>query len=262
MQSSNLTQTRIKSVSYFLALVISAIFLLSGCASNSDSESESVRKSRLAPDEAIKYLFERGERYMNSGNFQAAVSAFEQLETQYPLSKATRQAQMNLIYCYYKQNNPELAVDAGNQFIKENPIHPKLDYVYYLLGLVHFDDENNRIENLLRIDRSKRPQNDMQDSMEYFQTLVSKYPSSEYTTDAKQRIVFIRERLASYDLRVAQYYIRRGIHIAAANRAKNILQKYPDTQAARQALDILEISYKGMGMNDLAADINRVRKIN
>ncbi|MBT8142810.1 MAG: outer membrane protein assembly factor BamD, partial [Gammaproteobacteria bacterium] len=86
--------------------------------------------------------------------------------------------------------------------------------------------------------------------------------SSEYATDAKQRIIFIRERLANYDLKVAQYYVRRGIHIAAANRAKNILEKYPDTQAARQALDILQISYTGMGMHDLAADISRVKQAN
>ncbi|MBT8141974.1 MAG: outer membrane protein assembly factor BamD, partial [Gammaproteobacteria bacterium] len=182
MQTSNLTQSRISPVSVLIAAGLSALLMLTGCASNSDDGSESVRSSRLTPDEAIEYLFKRGERYMNSGNFQSAVSAFEQLETQYPLSKATRQAQMNLIYCYYKQKNSELAIDAANQFIKENPIHPKLDYVYYLLGLVHFDEENNRVENLLRIDRSKRPQNEMQDSMEYFQTLVSKYPSSEYAT--------------------------------------------------------------------------------
>jgi outer membrane protein assembly factor BamD len=155
-----------------------------------------------------------------------------------------------------------LAVDSANQFIKENPVHKKLDYVYYVLGLAHFDEENNRFENLLRIDRNKRPQNDMQDAMEYFQTLVNKYPNSEYVTDANQRIVFIRERLAAHDLSIAQYYVRRGIYIAAANRAKNIIENYPDTQAARQALNILEVSYNGMGMTDLAADVRRVKQNN
>jgi len=141
-------------------------------------------------------------------------------------------------------------------------VHKKLDYVYYVLGLVHFDDENNRFENVFRIDRNKRPQNDMQDAMEYFETLVNKYPNSEYVTDANQRIVFIRERLASHDLSVAQYYVRRGIYIAAANRAKNIIENYPDSQAARHALNILEVSYNGMGMTDLAADVRRVKSNN
>lgn len=262
MQTANLTQTRRSTLSFLLVLIFSFGLLLGGCANRSGDDTESIRTSRMSPDEAAKYLSERGERYMNTGNYQAAVRNFVQLETQYPLSKATRQAQLNLIYSYYKLKDRELAVDAANQFIKENPIHAKLDYVYYLLGLVHFDEENNRVENLLRIDRNKRPQNEMQDSFEYFQTLISKFPNSEYVTDAKQRMVFIRERLASYDLQVAQYYARRGIHIAAANRAKNILETYPDTQAARQALNILEISYTGMGMTDLAADISRIKQSN
>ena len=262
MQTTNLTQTRTSSLAYLLAVVFAACFLLSGCASRSGDETKSVRDSRFTPEEASKRLFERGEKMMNAGNYEAAIRSFVQLETLYPLSKLARQSQVNLIYSYYKRNNKELAIDAANQFIKENPVHKKLDYVYYILGLVHFDEENNRAENLFRIDRSKRPQNDMQDSMEYFQTLINKYPNSQYTTDAKQRIVFIRERLAAHDLRIAQYYARRSIHVAAANRAKNLIANYPDTKAARNALDILEISYKGMGMTDLAADISRVKQAN
>lgn len=262
MQKTNLTQTRTTSFAFLVTAFLTATLLLGACASRSNDETKSVRDSRYAPEEAAKRLFERGDKMMNSGNYEAAIRAFEQLETQYPLSDLARQSQLNLVYSYYKRNNKELAIDAANQFIKENPIHKKLDYVYYILGLVHFDEENNRIENLFRVDRNKRPQNDMQDSLEYFQTLISKYPDSEYVTDAKQRMIFIRERLASHDLSVAQYYARRNIHVAAANRAKNLIADYPDTQAARRALDILEISYTGMGMTDLAADIRRVKQNN
>lgn len=262
MPNTNLTQTRNLSLVHLLGIILFTALVLGGCASKSDDETRPVRDSRYAPDVAAQKLFERGELMMNSGNYEASIRAFEQLETQYPLSKMARQSQLNLIYCYYKRNNKELAVDSANQFIKENPVHKKLDYVYYVLGLAHFDEENNRFENLLRIDRNKRPQNDMQDAMEYFQTLVNKYPNSEYVTDANQRIVFIRERLAAHDLSIAQYYVRRGIYIAAANRAKNIIENYPDTQAARQALNILEVSYNGMGMTDLAADVRRVKQNN
>jgi len=260
--NTNLTQTRNLSLVHLLGVLFLATLLLGGCASKSDDETRSVRDSRFAPDVASQKLFDRGEQMLNSGNYEAAIRAFEQLETQYPLSKMARQSQLNLIYSYYKRNNKEQAIDSANQFIKENPVHKKLDYVYYVLGLVHFDDENNRFENVFRIDRNKRPQNDMQDAMEYFETLVNKYPNSEYVTDANQRIVFIRERLASHDLSVAQYYVRRGIYIAAANRAKNIIENYPDSQAARHALNILEVSYNGMGMTDLAADVRRVKSNN
>lgn len=261
MQKTNLTQTRTPAFITVLSILLVSVFISSGCASKGD-KTESVRSSRFAPDEAAQRLFDRGEYMMTNGNFESAIRQFEQLETQYPLSKHTRQAQINLIYSHYKRGNKELAVDAANQFIKENPVHKKLDYVYYVLGLTHFDKQNNRVENLLRIDRNKRPQGDMQDALDYFQTLITKYPQSEYVTDAKQRMVFIRERLATHDLRVAQYYARRNIHIAASNRAKNILEKYPDTKAARHALNILESSYTKMGMPELAADIRRVKKAN
>ena len=261
MQKNNLKQNQSISLIKIICLFL-AFGMLFSCASNPEDDAKSVRNSSLSPDEAAKKLFDRGERYMNNGNFDSAARYFEQLETQYPLSKFTRQAQINLVYSHYKRNNKERAVDAAKQFIKENPVNKQLDYVYYLLGLIHFDKESGRFENLFRINRSKRPQNDMQDSMEYFQTLISKYPQSKYVDDAKQRIIFIRERLATHEVNVAQYYARRAIYIAAVKRAKNVLEEYPDTQAARQALDILEVSYKNLGMTDLASDIQRIKANN
>ena len=261
MQKNNLKQNQAFSLIKILSLFL-AFGLLFSCASNPEDEAKSVRNSRLSPDEAAKNLFERGYRYMNNGNFESAARYFEQLETQYPLSKFTRQAQINLVYSHYKRNDKERAVDAEKQFIKENPVNKQLDYIYYLLGLIHFDKDSGSVENLFRINRNKRPQNDMQDSMEYFQTLISKYPQSKYVDDAKQRIIFIRERLAAHEVNIAQYYARRAIYIAAVKRAKNVIEEYPDTQAARQALDILEVSYKNLGMTDLANDIKRVRALN
>jgi len=247
-----------------LSLFIGTGLLISGCAQDAtdEDEVESVRRSGLTPAEDAKRLFERGEYMMNAGNFDAAVQMFEVLETRYPLSEHTRQSQINLIYSYYKRKRIELAVDAANQFILENPVHPKLDYVYYILGLVHFDEENDRIENLIKVDKSKRPQSQAQDSLEYFQTLIQKFPASDYAADAKQRIIFLRERLAQHEMQVASYYARRGIHVAAVNRAKIVLEDYPDTNAARQALVVLENSYRGMGLNDLADDTRRVRESN
>jgi len=252
--------------SLFLAIILGLTLTLGGCSifggGSDDEAAESVRDSNLSPTEAAQKLFDRGEYLMNATNYDAAIQMFELLETRYPLSSHTRQAQINLIYAYYQRKKKELAIDAANQFIKENPVHSKLDYVYYILGLVHFDDENNRAENILRVDKSKRPQENAQNSIEYFETLIRKYPNSEYATDAKQRIIYLREIMAKHDMHVAKYYARRGIHIAAVNRAKNVLEQYPDTKASRQALDLLENSYRAMGMTDLMTDIQRVKQAN
>jgi len=202
--------------STLLLVLIASTLFMSACAQQSAGEDdvEAVRRSGLTPAQDSKRLFERGEYLMNAGNFDAAIDMFEALETRYPLSEHTRQAQINLIYAYYKRKKKELAIDAANQFILENPVHEKLDYVYYILGLVHFDDDSSRVENLFNIEKSKRPQADAQDALEYFETLILKDPNSEYVTDAKQRIIFLRERLAQHEMQVASYYARRGIHIA------------------------------------------------
>jgi len=258
MQKSN-------PIRLFLTFALVGFGLIStGCASQNanDDEVESVRRTGLSPEEDAQRLYDRGDYMLRNGNYSAAIQLFEQLETRYPLNENTRQAQINLIFAHFKRKNKELAIDAANQFILENPVHPKLDYVYYLLGLVHFDKENNRVENLFRVDKTKRPQKDAQDSMEYFLTLLQKYPDSEYANDAKQRVIYLRERLANHDLHVAQYYAERGIHIAAVNRAKVILEEYPDTTAARSALAVLESSYRNLGMNDLADDTRRIRQSN
>ncbi len=195
---------------------------------------------------------------MEGSNYPGAIEYFNALEARYPFSPETRQAQLDLIYLYYRSLQPELAVDAAEEFERENPTHDRLDYCLYMRGLVYFDQAPNVIEKLLRVDLSLRPPKTTLRSFATFQELIRRFPNSEYVPDARQRMVYLRNRLAGYENHIAEYYVRRGAYVAAINRAKYALEHYPEAPQLEQTLQILVAAYEQLGMTDLAADARRV----
>jgi outer membrane protein assembly factor BamD len=166
------------------------------------------------------------------------------------------------MYAYYKNREPESATDQADQFIRENPTHPRIDYAYYIKGLVAFERNPNIIERWFRADLSERPPIDATKSYQAFATLVQRFPNSQYAEDSRQRMVFLRNRLASYETYVAGYYLSRGAYAGAINRAKYTIENYDGAPAVRDALAIMSESYKALGMADLAADADKVLKEN
>jgi outer membrane protein assembly factor BamD len=215
-------------------------------------------RSNVIEDQGPELLYEKGFDAMNSSNYVGAIEYFKALEARYPFSPETRQAQLDLIYLFYRSQQPELAIDAAEQFERENPTHERIDYCLYMRGLTYFDQAPNIIEKLFRVDLSLRPPKDTMRSFSTFQELIRRFPESEYVPDARQRMVFLRNRLAGYENHVADYYIRRGAPVAAINRAKYALEHYPEAPELEQTLQILVAAYEQLGMMDLAADARRV----
>jgi outer membrane protein assembly factor BamD len=236
---------RIAKVSLLLCLALTALL---GCG----------RRDNVAEDQGPEFLYERGFDAMNASNFAGAIQYFNALEARYPFSPETRQAQLDLIYLYYRSQQPEQAIDAAEEFERENPTHERLDYALYMRGLVLFDQAPNIIEKLLRVDLSLRPPKDTLRSFSTFQELIRRFPDSEYVPDARQRMVFLRNRLAEFENHVADYYFRRGAYVAAINRAKYALEHYPEAPQLEKTLQVLVLAYEELGMRDLAADARRV----
>jgi outer membrane protein assembly factor BamD len=215
-------------------------------------------RNNVVEDQGPELLYERGYEAMNASNFVGAIQFFNALEARYPFSPETRQAQLDLIYLYYRSQQPEQAIDAAEEFERENPTHERLDYALYMRGLVYFDQAPNIIERLLRVDLSLRPPKDTLRSFSTFQELIRRFPDSEYVPDARQRMVFLRNRLAQFENHVADYYLRRGAYVAAINRAKYALEHYPEAPQLEKTLQVLVAAYEQLGMRDLAADARRV----
>lgn len=215
-------------------------------------------RDNVVEDQGPELLYQRGYDAMEGSNFAGAIQYFNALEARYPFSPETRQAQLDLIYVYYRALQPEAAIDAAEEFERENPTHERLDYCLYMRGLVYFDQAPNIIEKLLRVDLSLRPPKDTLRSFSTFQELVRRFPDSEYVPDARQRMVYLRNRLAEYENHVADYYVRRGAYVAAINRAKYALEHYPGAPQLEKTLQLLVAAYEQLGMVDLAADTRRV----
>ncbi len=207
-------------------------------------------------------LYARGAKAMKDGNYDLAVKTYENLTAKFPFSDPARQSRIDLMYAYYRKHEKESAVDAADSFIRENPTHPRIDYAYFIKGLVYFEREPNFIERWAGVDLSQRPPQDLRKSFEAFSRVVTQFPQSIYANDARQRMIYLRNRLADYEIHVADYYMRRGAYVGAVDRARYLIENYDGAPSTRRALEIIAEAYDKLGMPELAADSRRVLAAN
>lgn len=219
-------------------------------------------RDRTAEQLQPEKLYEHGHKSMMAGDYRGAVRYYEALEARFPFSEYSRQAKLDIIYAYYKSHETESAIDAADQFIRENPTHPRVDYAMYVKGLVYFERAPNFLERWFNTDLTQRPPQEVRGSFQAFQTLIERHPGSEYVNDARQRMIFLRNRLAEYEIHVADYYLRRRAYVAALSRARYCIENYDGAPATRDALDIMISSYEGMGLKNLAQESRAIYALN
>ncbi|MGH8171779.1 MAG: outer membrane protein assembly factor BamD [Rhodanobacteraceae bacterium] len=210
----------------------------------------------------VDQLYQQGVNALDAGNNDFAARSFERLIARFPFGPYTEQSQINLAYAQYKDDKPDDAYSTVNRFIKTYPTHKHIDYAYYLRGLINFNRSAGFLERYVGLDMSKRDQANLRQSFDDFGALISRYPNSRYAEDARQRMIFLRNMMASSELHVAMFYLRRNAYVAASNRAKSIVETYPQSPQAGDALAIMVISYKQLGQDKLSEDADRVLKLN
>ncbi len=233
-----------------LALCI-ALLAVGGC-----------RSTRDVPQSDPEVVYRRAHQALRSYDFNTAIRLYEALTARYPFTDQARQARLDLIYAYYRAGENESAIDAADQFIRENPTHPRVDYAWYIKGLVDFERTPNAIERLFGVDLTERPPTSARKAFDAFKTVVERYPRSEYAHDARQRMIYLRNRLADYEVHVAEYYMRRGAYVAAAKRAKQAIEQYDGAPAIKRALQILIQAYDRLDLPELAEQTRQVYRAN
>lgn len=236
----------------FVTIVIACV-ALSGCASNEESFEEEFLNS-------ITDAYETAQKALRAGNYRRAIRVFEALQARFPFSDLSKQIQLQLMYAYYKSGSQEQAIDAAETFTRENPTHDRIDYALYIKALAYFERDPGLLEKWFRKDLRNRPPQDAELAFSLLKRLVERYPASEYSADAEQRMVYLRNRLAAYQNSVADYYLRRGAYVAAVNRAKYALEEFNGADSGKESLDILIEAYDKLGMTEIAADARRVRE--
>ncbi|MGA8278851.1 MAG: outer membrane protein assembly factor BamD [Rhodanobacteraceae bacterium] len=207
-------------------------------------------------------LYASGVRALEGGNEDRAARIFTRLISRFPFGQYTEQAEINLAYAQFKSGKPDDAYSTINRFIKTYPTHRHIDYAYYLRGLINFEREGGLLERYVGQDMTKRDQVNLRRSFDDFSQLVRRFPQSRYQADARQRMIYLRNTMAQADLNVAMFYLRRATYVAASNRAKSIVETYPRSPQASDALAIMARSYRKLGQDKLAADAERVLKLN
>ena len=241
-----------------MAIVCVSLTLLSAALGGCSVFDMFRSKPPTNPDE----LYDKAKKSLNSGDYGIAIKNYELLEARFPFSNSTRQGQLDLMYAYYKNGARESVIDLSEQFIRENPTHPRADYAYYIKGLANFDPARNFLERWFRIDLDKRPPVNSRTSFQAFQALLQRYPDSPYAADTRLRMIFLRNRLAGYEVYVARYYIRRGATVAALDRCKYAIENYDGAPAIKEALEISRDAYTKLGMTELAAKSSTVLALN
>jgi len=207
-------------------------------------------------------LYTEATDEMNAKSWEKAIKYYEILESRYPFGKYAHQSQINVAYAYYRFQEPESALAAADRFIKLHPGHPATAYAYYLRGLVNFTRTRGFLDRFVPTDTSQRDPGAALESYKDFGEVVRLFPDSEYAEDSVRHMLHLRNNLARHEVNVADYYMRRGAFLAAANRAEYVVQNYQRTPSLREALQLMIAAYLELGMDDLAQDTARVLALN
>jgi outer membrane protein assembly factor BamD len=229
------------------ALALAA--LLAACASGPDDKTANMSPNKIYAD---------AKEEMDAGAYDKAVPLFEKLEGRAAGTPLAQQAQLEKAYAQYKANDQASALATLDRFLKLHPASPAVDYALYLKGVVNFNDNLGVFGTLARQSLSERDQKAAKESFESFKEVVTRFPDSRYTPDARVRMTYIVNSLAEYEVHVARYYYSRGAYVAAINRAQAALSDYRDVPALEEALFILMRSYDALGMAQLRDDTKRV----
>jgi outer membrane protein assembly factor BamD len=207
---------------------------------------------------SVTKLYSEAREEMAGGHYERAIQLFEKLESNYPFGTYAQQAQMEIAYAHYKAADQAQALAAIERFIKLHPNHANVDYMYYLRGLVNFNDQIGFLNVLYTQDPTERDPKATRDAFTAFKQLVDKFPNSIYAPDSLARMKYLVNAMAQYEVHVAKYYYRRGAYVAALNRAQGAVNDYQTAPAIEEALFIMTRSYDKLGMPDLRDDTQRV----
>ncbi|MEM9623419.1 MAG: outer membrane protein assembly factor BamD [Pseudomonadota bacterium] len=249
-----------------ITLLLSAMLALTlaGCSwipfFGKDKETDQAAIEAI--DTTEQKVYREAQSSLRSGNYQQAIAQLELLEARFPFGRYAEQAQLELVFARYMSFDLDGAKGAAERFIRLHPQHSNVDYAYYIKGLSAYSQNQSLMDRFFEPDYAKRDMTPVREAYADFAQLLARYPDSPYVADTKQRMIHLRNLLAQSELGVADYYLRRNAFVAAAKRAKYVLEVYPQSESTADALVVLiESNYK-LGLTDEANNALRVLAIN
>ena len=231
-----------------LVLTILTVLILAGCASKPETEEE------REPAEVI--LYQLAQDRINAKNYSGAVESLSRIERFYPFGVYAEQARADLIYAFYMSGDYDQAYAASEKFIRLYPRNTNIDYAYFMKGMTGYYQDEGLLNDIFALDLSKRDTSPAMQSYADLTEFIIRYPESEYINAARERLIFLRNLIASSELDGAEYYMKRGAYLAAANRANYVLKNIPNSTERERALRILKEAYERLGYDEYAEKIS------
>jgi outer membrane protein assembly factor BamD len=240
--------------SLLVPLAFTVLLGVTGCASLT-GEDETIGWS-------AQRLYGEAKDAMGNREWAKAIKYLEKLEARFPYGRYAQQAQLEVAYAHWKEGERASALAAADRFIKLYPNHPNVDYAYYLKGLINFNELSGMLTWITSPDMTDRDPKAAREAFEAFKEVVTRYPDSKYAADSAFRMRYLVNALASYEVHVARYYMKRTAYVAAANRAQYAVEHYPQSPAVEEAFFILIRAYDALGLDDLRDSAERVMRKN
>lgn len=240
----------ITKINRALSIVGLAVFVLGGCATSNSGSSADLQSAES--------IYNQAKRALNQGDFLTAIDTFETLGARYPFGTYTQQAQLDVAFAYLKQDDFDSAISSADRLIKLYPRSENIDYAYYIKGVSHFSRGGSAMERIFPRDMAKVNQNWLRSSFAEFDTLVRRFPESQYAADALDRMIFLKDEMARHELITAQFYYDRGAMVAVVNRVNYLLEHFDGSKHVPDSLALMASAYQSLGQTDLQNETLRV----
>ena len=195
-------------------------------------------ETKILPDEPADKIYDQGLARLYNGDGEGAAKKFADLDKQYPFSSHSRRGLVMQVYAHYQANQYDEAIGASQRYMGLYPSTPEAAYVLYIGAMSYY----NQVPDI------SRDQERAEKALRMFESLVEKYPKSEYVDDAKLKIQVTRDQLAAKEMSIGRHYLARKNYIGAVNRFREVVAKYQTTRHIEEALYRLTEAYLALGI--------------
>ncbi len=210
-------------------LIALSLSLVSACAS--DKKDDYVEKS-------VSELYDEAMVKLQDKEYKSAGAAFDMVEQQHPYSSWATKSQLMSAYSYYKAKKYDDAEITLKRYVEIHPVSKDVPYAMYLIGVCYYE----------QISDVYRDQDITAKAMDAFNNLISRFPDSEYSRDARVKVELTIDHLAGKEMDIGRFYLKRKKYLSAINRFKSVVEKYQTTTHIPEALYRLTESYTAIGL--------------
>ena len=248
------------SMSRLAVLVVSVSVVMTGCSSMPFVNRD--KKPDAGPKKSEQAYYADAQKNLQRNEFSDASAALEALDTYYPVGPYTEQAQLDLMYSNMRKSDFAGAASVADRFIRLHPTNDQLDYAYYLRGVANMETGYDGLLRYTNLNQAHRDTSFMRLAYDNSNDFLKRFPNSRFTPDVTQRLRFIVNQFAESEMNVARFSLQRKAWVAAVQRARWVIEYYPQTPQIPEALATAAYAYQQMGSPELAAPYIELLRLN